>query len=414
MIFGFDIRPLQMHHRFRGIGMHMMHLLSNILQILPAGSRVVFYQYEGMEDGIQFIKLPKNLKYEVIYLPQITAIKVRIPFFIKEAFQNTRRVTQSLPSEEIRKSDVFMSFDFMHGLPAENDTKLVTVAYDLIPLVFPKEYFPNFFRSLGMNGFNVAARDFVVKHLYRWAAVTTAKRSTKLITISNSTADQFEKIVPGSAKKSVTVYLGAPDEIKLSKKEIVELMNSMPLLSEDYLLYIGGGDVRRKIEHLVFAFDKLKVKYPELKLILAGKDFTSEDSIPTKGIVKSIRHSNYRNDIYLLGFISEQQRELLYRNARCFVYPTLSEGFGLPILEAMQASCPVVSYKYSYSSVQEVAGNAALLTDPSKINLYDQLILLMDDSSLSASLRKRGHANVAKFTWQKNATETLNIIMNLN
>jgi glycosyltransferase involved in cell wall biosynthesis len=409
MTIGIDIRPLQMHHRYRGIGMHMIHLLEELPGRLMRNEKLLFYCYEGLDVPPEISKLPKSVRYELVYIPQTFASNRRIPFFIKESMQNFRRVTRPLNSELVNKSDVYVMFDFMHGLPLVKDTKIVTVAYDLIPFIFPNEYFPNFFIALRRHGFNEAVRDSIVKRLYKWAAVQTVDRSTYLLSISNSTRDQFEHVIPGSAKKIHTVYLGRP--------ETVDTKNVKPptILAEKkrpYILYVGGGDPRRKIEDLVLAFDNIKADHPDLLLVLAGKDFTSLETIPTKKIAQAIRTSKFRNDILLLGFVSDEERTLLYKKALCFVYPTLSEGFGLPILEAMQEECPVITYDYKYSSIAEVAGEAALVLNAQhgSQGIYDSLQKIIESKQLAETLKQKGLSNIKRFSWDKNAEETLRFI----
>lgn len=407
MTIGIDIRPLQMHHRYRGIGMHMIKFVERLPKLVQGIHTVIFYEYEGMEDWRNAVVLPKNFRYQTVTLSQTHPTTRRLPFVIKEALQNTRRVKTPLSDDLLAKCDVFLTFDFMQGLPSLHcRPAVISVGYDLIPLLFPKDYYPNFFKAVYRTSINEALRDIVIKRLYKWAGGRMVDVSSAILTISNSTKEQFKVIYPQSTNKTHTVYLGAPDRIKVNSTSLQDIHKQ---LTNNYLLYVGGGDPRRKIDHLVSVFNKLKNSYPDLQLVLAGKDFTNISTIPTKKIKQAILGSPYIKDILFLGFVSDEQRTVLYRSAKAFVYPTLSEGFGLPLLEAMQESCPVVSYDAAYSSVKEVAGNAGIIVQPSEEALYTavQKVLINKHSD---KLIQKGLHNVKKFTWEDTARQTLKYI----
>ena len=141
------------------------------------------------------------------------------------------------------------------------------------------------------------------------------------------------------------------------------------------------------------------------KLILAGKNgFGFEE------IKKAIKTSEYKNDIILKSYISEKEKNELYQNANAFVLPSFYEGFGLPVLEAMNHGVPVICSKAS--SLPEITGNAALLIDPNDLEEIAKTInKVFSDNSLREKMIKRGFENVKKFNWEKCAKETFNTLL---
>ncbi len=114
----------------------------------------------------------------------------------------------------------------------------------------------------------------------------------------------------------------------------------------------------------------------------------------------------------MLGFVTDDDLAALYRNALCFAFPSLTEGFGLPALEAMALGCPVIAS--NCASMPEVCGSAALYADPkSPRDWLDQIKRLHADQDLAASLRAEGCRQAARFSWTKSAQLYLNLIMSL-
>lgn len=404
MRIGIDIRPLQMHHKYRGIGMHMLKLIPYLDKLKDQDDILVLYEYEGLESPIHELGLREG--YEVVKIPATPSptLRVRLPHIIPEALHNINRVRSPIPDAATDRCDVFLYFDFMLGLPAP-EKKSVLVLYDLIPLVYKKDYFPILPIAMARNGWRHGIRDTVVKYLYRWAAKTAILRSTKVLSISDSSKEQAVKCLKVPGDKIVTVYLGAPDPIS-SHEKISEKVRD--LVGSDYLLYIGGGDARRRIDHLVGAFEALRKKYPSLKLVMAGKDFTDVSSVPIKQNRRAIE--SCENGMVMLGFINDTEKKLLYQKSKAFVYPTLSEGFGLPILEAMDYETPVISYSSPMSSVEEVAGSAGLVGEPNQDFIYKSVQKILDDSVFTEELKKKGKQRVDNFSWETNARETLSLL----
>ena len=166
-----------------------------------------------------------------------------------------------------------------------------------------------------------------------------------------------------------------------------------------FLLYVGQQPDYKNIRRLGDAHQKLLEKYPDLGLILAGR--LAKDAQANKAYFES---KNYRN-IHFTGFVSDEQRDWLFQNAEAYVFPSLMEGFGLPPLEAMGYGAPVVASRAS--CIPEVLGDAALYFDPENVNDMAHVIeKVLLDGTLRSRLIDRGHAQVAKYSWQRMAEQT--------
>jgi len=167
------------------------------------------------------------------------------------------------------------------------------------------------------------------------------------------------------------------------------------------LIFTGNMAYPPNIDSVIYLVNEVMPlvwkKYPTIKLVIAGKYGWGD---------KQLRLKN--EQVSILGFVSEEKLSLLYRHAKAFVYPSLYEGFGLPILEAMVAGCPVITS--NLSSLPELAGKAAILINPLSTNSITKAIdRVLKDDNLRAELIKKGKDQVKKFKWQKTAQETLKI-----
>ncbi len=170
------------------------------------------------------------------------------------------------------------------------------------------------------------------------------------------------------------------------------------LKDEKYILYVGNAYPYKNLEQLINAF--ALIKDSGHKLVLVGKkDFFYEQ------LEKSTQEENIQNVIFT-GFVSDEELTWLYANATCFVFPSLSEGFGLPGLEAMLLGLPVAAS--NATSLPEVYGNAAIYFDPNDpIDIADKVSGLINNPSLRKQLALSGSERVAHFSWERMARLTM-------
>lgn len=171
-----------------------------------------------------------------------------------------------------------------------------------------------------------------------------------------------------------------------------------------YILAVGNLQPRKNLKRLIEAYHRLVLAGAiECDLLLVGKpQWKAAD------LYQTIRMLGLEERVRFTGFVPDELLPALYRNADVFVYASLYEGFGLPILEAMACGTPVITS--NVSAMPEVAGDAALLVDPRSVDQLAQAILaVVSRPDVAQSLRQRGLARAAQFTWSKTAEETLQV-----
>lgn len=219
-----------------------------------------------------------------------------------------------------------------------------------------------------------------------------AKKSNIIITPTNFVKNDLEKTFGINGSKIKVTYEAA--ETKINK--------TTPYLHDfsDFILYVGQQSDYKNIPRLAAAHQKLLQKHPNLGLVLVGKINNSARKNQDLFV-----KNNYQNIIFT-DFIANDQRDWLYSKAAVYAFPSLTEGFGLPGLEAMAMGAPVASS--NYTCLPEVYGDAALYFDPTDIdsivNTLDQII---SDDNLRNQLIEKGYSKVKEYSWGKMAQQTL-------
>ena len=236
---------------------------------------------------------------------------------------------------------------------------------------------------------------FVKQQIYKVVIWYAAHKAKKVMTPSEYTKKDLINYTHVRSKK-ITVTYEAADKISESAKPIKNLVN------QQFIMYIGRPTPHKNLWRLIEAYSSLKDKYPDLKLALAGKmDNNYRD------IQKKVKDSDVEG-VTFTDFISEGELRWMYENCAAYVFPSLSEGFGLPGLEAMIHDAPVVSSKAT--CLPEVYGDAAYYFDPLDVkSMADAISEVLSDQRLRAQLIENGHKQLEKFSWSKMTEETLAI-----
>ena len=271
------------------------------------------------------------------------------------------------------------SREFFHGLnqrvPAIRFRKTVTTFHDLF--VLTADY---------------STPEF--KQRFREQARRAAAESDIIITVSEFTATQVEKLLGVERARIHVVHHGA---------NRLAMPGQWPV-RENLILNVGALQRRKNIARLVEAFERLPRDW---KLVLAGSPGFGADDILTR-----IDSSPRRQEIQVLGYVPAEELGTWYARARIFAFPSLDEGFGMPVLEAMAAGVPVVAS--NRSALPEVCGDAALLVDPEDSDaLYAALARLCSDDQLTQSLIESGRRRAAEFSWKKAVEKTWNVYREL-
>lgn len=276
--------------------------------------------------------------------------------------------------------------------PYKGSIPTVVTVHDLTPIKFSK-HFP-----AGIKG------------RIRWELNRRAlARCSAIITDSDSSTHDVERLIPINPEKISTVYLAAGEEFKQvspSLKEKAELMGKYAL-PEKFALYVGDVTWNKNLPRL------LKVAIDaNIPLVLVGKAIGETDfdrSNPwnkDRIVVQKLIAEN--KSLQPLGFVSSEDLVLLFNLATFFVMPSLYEGFGLPVIEAMQSGCPVITSKEG--SLGEVGGDAAYYIDAYKQESITQgLVSVFNSDGLQKELKRKGFEQAKKFSWKKTAFDTLEV-----
>lgn len=352
--------------RIDGTRVYLLRLLERFGAIMPEKKWHIYHRRDFNPDLVP----PK--------FPNYSFRAVSFPFFW----------TQTRFSWEIfqfRPERVFMPVQALPLFLPKGTESVVTI-HDLAFKIFP-EHFPS--RDLRrLNWFT----DFAVQ------------RATRLIAVSESTKQDILKYYSSVSEEKIRViHHGFDSELEgISKKEYEKksVVERFKLVPKEYLLYVGAIQPRKNLRRLLDAFRIFGEKHPLAKLVLAGEAAWLSDDI-----FRTYKEHPFRERILFPGRVSFAERSALYANARAFVFPSLYEGFGLPILEAFAANVPVVCA--NNSSLPEVAGDAALFFDATKTDeLVNTILDLWEDETKQNALIAKGREQLKKFSWDICAQET--------
>jgi glycosyltransferase involved in cell wall biosynthesis len=237
----------------------------------------------------------------------------------------------------------------------------------------------------------------------RWNAhaaahVLTDSRATKadLLTHYGIAPEKVTVAYPGTEKSLSPVH----------DADIVKGTKGRYDISGDYFLYLGTLQPRKNLRRLVEAFAHVAVHHASgpIQLVLAGKR-----GWLCKELFELIEQRGLEQQVRLPGYVAQEDKATLLSGAIAFVFPSLHEGFGLPVLEAQACGCPVITS--NTSSLPEVAGDAALLVDPrDSAAIAEAMQHLAGNQRLRSELVERGFANVARFSWRRCAETVMKVI----
>lgn len=223
------------------------------------------------------------------------------------------------------------------------------------------------------------------------------RRSDRVISISNATKKDVTNLFDIPEDKIDVIYPGFKKTCSLSERAV-----SLP---KSFFLYVGVIKERKNLLNIVKGFREFKRgDKTDGKLVVVGKgggEYYEE-------VVKLIKIEKIESDIVFLGFVDDNELAFVYKKAITLVFPSLIEGFGFPVLEAMNCGLPVITSKYG--SLAEVAGNAGILVDPQNPGeISAAMEKIYSDNLLRHKMSKDGIARAEEFSWQKTAEEFMSI-----
>jgi len=272
----------------------------------------------------------------------------------------------------------------------------------VLPFVLPVRRLPTSVVTIHDLGYHYFpdAHPGLQRFYLQWSTRWSALAATSLIAVSRATAQDLAHFYGTPAQKIQVIYEAHTPTLLGSDSPI------MPAWQRPYALYVGTIQPRKNLARMIEAYAKLHESQPlAWDLVIAGGNgwFSAglEAQVKTLGLAERIHFS---------GYVADKELPTLYANARFFCFPSLFEGFGLPVLEAQSYGAPVMTA--NNSSLPEIAGDAALLVDPTDIDaIADAMLRLSQDEALRQHLIAAGYRNVQRFSWAKAAQETLAVLV---
>jgi len=263
------------------------------------------------------------------------------------------------------------------NLPAS--IKRVTVIHDLTPILFPKLH------------------RFHSQLLQRIFLKGILRRASLIITNSANTSSDLKDYYPASAGKTVQIYLGRDPSMVFTPDQSAVKTH---VGDRPYFLYTGTIEPRKNLYGLLEAFRQFKenMSSPHVLVITGGTGWRS------KNFYHQLHHHPFRDEIILSGYVGREELASLYSHTEAFIFPSLYEGFGLPVLEAM--SCGAACLVSNSSSLPEVGGEAALYFHPDNpTELTNLMVRIVEEEGLKESLSKKAVTQAAGFSWDKHVSQ---------
>ncbi|MEX2007357.1 MAG: glycosyltransferase family 1 protein [Candidatus Levyibacteriota bacterium] len=280
-----------------------------------------------------------------------------------------------------RKLDVF--FSPTHYLPVYIPCPAAVAILDLSYI-----HFPELFKK----------RDLY--QLKLWGKYS-ARKASRILTISEASKNDIINYYSVKSSKVDAIYPG----IKEMDKKVRTNIRSKYKIEGDYILFVGTLQPRKNIAKLIEAFSEIKNK--NIKLVIVGKKGWMFEEI-----LNAPKKYEVSERVRFIDSVSDEDLPGFYAGAFCFVLPSLYEGFGLPVLEAMQNGCPVITSKVS--SLPEAGGDAALYVNPhDSTDITEKLDKILSDDKLREDMIKKGFEQVKKFSWENTARKVLGVLEEL-
>jgi glycosyltransferase involved in cell wall biosynthesis len=290
----------------------------------------------------------------------------------------------------LRSDDVFHAPYRILSLGAPN--KSVITMHDVMQVVCPSLVFPNpFVRMLVTPYWGVALR-------------SSLRRANRVIAVSNHSKEDAAHLVPSCQDRIRVTHLAA-ERVFVRPSDDDALIATRDLVSPGmrFFLVLGGGYPNKNHAAAILAFARAFTSADDLHLVIIQRERTFSNEVE-----KALRKTGLSHRVHIRSGVSLNALVGLYARAEALVFPSLYEGFGLPVLEAMTCGCPVVGS--TLTSVPEVAGDAALLCDPRDLDaLATALRRVATDASLREDLRRRGVQRALAFRWETTAKQTLDV-----
>ncbi len=292
-------------------------------------------------------------------------------------------------------------FDFyFHTLPIRKKFKSVVTIHDTIPLVFPEHY------PVGLKG----KINFILQKI-------SLKNIQAVITDSNCSKNDIIKFLKLKESKIFSIPIAAEENFKiLDNIKLIKAKRRLNLPNQ-YLLYVGDANWVKNLPLLIDGFSKIikKNNFNDLKLILVGGVFLKKvenidhpELESLKRVNRLIKELDLEDKIIRCGNVEKEDLVAIYNLATIYIQPSIYEGFGLPVLEALSCGTPVVCS--NGGSLKEVGGNSVVYFDPKNLSQFvSALEQVLKDKSVQNKLATLALKRASQFSWDKVAQQTKNV-----
>lgn len=380
---GIDVRPLETSTKNRGIGRYTANILSSMVKQKDSNLEFILYKtFTG------------KISEELLSHKQVSFSKIPTIFRPRRKIRRFDPIVAPFWTHALKNSypDLLhlTSFFEVYYLSVPDNIKTVVTLHDLIPILFPAYCFEN-----------QLAKDWYLSRLEQ------LKKCSKIITISRSAKEDILKVLKIPTERVTVVYGGIDERFCFLKKDQAkELLAKKHHIHRNYLLSVGAFSYHKNIPAIFKSFKEYIKNYKNesLDLVVVCKLLSSEEEVWRKELKKL----GIEGRVHLTNFVPDEEMSAFYSAAEALLFPSLYEGFGLPILEAMACKAPVITS--CVSSMPEVGGSSAYYVDPKKIK---DIVLGINEVLTNKKLRQEmvtcGLKQVKKFTWEKRAKEMLRI-----
>ncbi|MFA5792365.1 MAG: glycosyltransferase family 1 protein [Candidatus Gracilibacteria bacterium] len=245
---------------------------------------------------------------------------------------------------------------------------------------------------------------FFRRFYLRWSTHRALKKCEKIIVPSNAVKEDLIVAYDILPDKIEVIWHGLNGLSVVSKKVIQDLLNEYKISSDEPLFfYLGRIEKKKNISTLLDAFKKVCEAFPNAQLVMGGGTGNA-----TNELLKKIAEYGLKENVFYLGYLNEIEIAVFFNTATAFVFPSLEEGFGLPILQAFSANCPVICSDIPV--FKEIADDAVLYANPHKSDAFAEAMKnLINDKKLRADLITKGKNRLKKFSWEEAGREIVRL-----
>ena len=359
--------------QLEGIGWYTYELLKCMVEQNPDDEFIFFFDRPYSDQYI----FAKNVT-PVVLFPQ-----ARHPFLWYWWFEWS--VTRALKKH---KADVFLSPDGYTSL--RTSVKTIMVTHDIVHVHFPEQI------------------PFVARKFIQAMEPRYLKRADKVVTVSEYTRTDVLANYPVDPKKVVAVYNGCRKEFQAIEANEKLSIQKQYADGQEYFFYVGAVHPRKNVHRLITAFDQFKTKTKSKKKLLIGGRFAWK----TGEVKLAYDNASHQDDIVFLGYLKNEEVPKLMGAAYALTYVSLFEGFGLPLVEAMNCGVPIISS--DCSSMPEVAGDAGILVNPDSVAEIAQAIQrIEEDKVLYQQLVYNCEKQKLAFSWELAAKQVYDLMLDL-